>query len=134
MIIDTDPGVDDAMAILYAAAAPDIDLLGLTTVFGNVTTPIATRNALRLVEMAGLDIPVAESDVSLHRALTADEAFLTSTSLCVCPVRSIDGAPFEGSIPGPITRQIMDGFAERAGFDYVGQYLSFLGGGASAGI
>ncbi|MEO0496392.1 MAG: nucleoside hydrolase [Pseudomonadota bacterium] len=60
MIIDTDPGVDDAMAILYAAAAPDIELVGLTTVFGNVTTPMATRNALRLVEMAGLDIPVAE--------------------------------------------------------------------------
>ncbi|MEO0637149.1 MAG: nucleoside hydrolase [Pseudomonadota bacterium] len=60
MIIDTDPGVDDAMAILYAAAAPDIHLLGLTTIFGNVRTPMATRNALRLVEMMGLDVPVAE--------------------------------------------------------------------------
>lgn len=66
MIIDTDPGVDDAMAILYAAAAPDIELLGLTTVFGNVTTPMATRNALRLVEMAGLDIPVAEGSMKPH--------------------------------------------------------------------
>ncbi|MEN0088420.1 MAG: nucleoside hydrolase [Pseudomonadota bacterium] len=63
MIIDTDPGVDDAMAILYAAAAPDIELIGLTTVFGNVTTPMATRNALRLVEMAGLDVPVAQGGV-----------------------------------------------------------------------
>ncbi|WP_373280265.1 nucleoside hydrolase [Palleronia aestuarii] len=60
MIIDTDPGVDDAMAILYAARTPEIDLLGLTTVFGNVPIHIATRNALRLAEMAGLDIPVAE--------------------------------------------------------------------------
>ena len=59
MIIDTDPGVDDAMAILYAAAAPDIELLGLTTIFGNVSTKMATRNALRLVEMLGVDIPVA---------------------------------------------------------------------------
>ncbi|OUS39014.1 nucleoside hydrolase [Rhodobacterales bacterium 56_14_T64] len=59
MIIDTDPGIDDAMAIFYAAAAPDIELLGLTTVFGNVTTAIATRNALRLLEAAGLDLPVA---------------------------------------------------------------------------
>ncbi|WIY25989.1 nucleoside hydrolase [Parasedimentitalea psychrophila] len=59
MIIDTDPGIDDAMAIFYAAAASDIDLLGLTTVFGNVTTDIATRNALRLLEAAGLDLPVA---------------------------------------------------------------------------
>jgi inosine-uridine nucleoside N-ribohydrolase len=59
LIIDTDPGIDDAMAIFYAAAAPDIDLLGLTTIFGNVTVETATRNALRLVELAGLDIPVA---------------------------------------------------------------------------
>ncbi|MER5172387.1 nucleoside hydrolase [Thioclava kandeliae] len=60
MIIDTDPGVDDAMAILYAAAHPGIELLGLTTVFGNVTVEQATRNALHLVERAGLDIPVAQ--------------------------------------------------------------------------
>ncbi|MFS4582191.1 nucleoside hydrolase [Phaeobacter sp. C3_T13_0] len=59
LIIDTDPGIDDAMAIFYAAAAPDIDLLGLTTIFGNVTTKTATRNALRLLEAADLDLPVA---------------------------------------------------------------------------
>ncbi|WP_208352697.1 nucleoside hydrolase [Pseudaestuariivita rosea] len=59
LIIDTDPGIDDAIAIFYAAAAPDIDLLGLTTVFGNVTTDQATRNALYLAETAGLTIPVA---------------------------------------------------------------------------
>jgi len=59
LIIDTDPGVDDAMAIFYAAAASEIELLGLTTIFGNVTVEMATRNALRLIEAAGLDIPVA---------------------------------------------------------------------------
>ncbi|MCA0994951.1 nucleoside hydrolase [Alloyangia pacifica] len=62
MIIDTDPGIDDAMAILYAAAHPGIELLGLTTVFGNVTARQATRNALHLVERAGLDIPVAQGE------------------------------------------------------------------------
>ena len=62
LIIDTDPGVDDAMAIFYAAAAPDIDLLGLTSIFGNVTVDMATRNALRLVEAAGLDVPVAAGE------------------------------------------------------------------------
>lgn len=60
LIIDTDPGVDDALAILYAAKHPGIDLLGLTTVFGNVTVEQATRNALHLVERTGLDIPVAQ--------------------------------------------------------------------------
>lgn len=59
LIIDTDPGIDDAMAIFYAAAAPDIELLGLTTIFGNVTTHVATRNALRLLEAAELTVPVA---------------------------------------------------------------------------
>ncbi|MFQ6549666.1 nucleoside hydrolase [Aestuariibius sp. 2305UL40-4] len=60
IIIDTDPGIDDAMAIFFAAAAPEIELLGLTTVFGNVSGRIAVRNALRLVEAVDLDIPVAE--------------------------------------------------------------------------
>jgi inosine-uridine nucleoside N-ribohydrolase len=61
LIIDTDPGIDDAMAIFYAAGALDINLLGLTTIFGNVTTKTATRNALRLLEWTSLeDVPVAE--------------------------------------------------------------------------
>ncbi|EKE44581.1 Inosine/uridine-preferring nucleoside hydrolase [Oceaniovalibus guishaninsula JLT2003] len=60
MVIDTDPGVDDAMAVFFAARTPQIDLLALTTVFGNVTVETATRNALHLCEMAGLDIPVAQ--------------------------------------------------------------------------
>ena len=64
LIIDTDPGIDDAMAIFYAISSPEIDLLGLTTVFGNVTTPKATRNALYLLEQVGIEIPVAEG---LHR-------------------------------------------------------------------
>ncbi len=59
LIIDTDPGIDDAMAIFYAAAAPDIELLGLSTIFGNVTTEVATRNALRLLEAVELSVPVA---------------------------------------------------------------------------
>jgi len=71
LIIDTDPGIDDAMAIFYAAAAPDIELLGLTSIFGNVTTQQATRNALRLLEWAGLhDVPVAQG-ASKPRVLPA---------------------------------------------------------------
>ena len=59
IIIDTDPGIDDAMAIFYAVANPAIDLLGLTTVFGNVRTSQATRNALFLLEEIGINLPVA---------------------------------------------------------------------------
>lgn len=60
LIIDTDPGVDDAMAILYAAAHPELELIGLTSVFGNVPVAAATRNALWLAELAGQRIPVAQ--------------------------------------------------------------------------
>ena len=59
IIIDTDPGVDDAMAIVYACIEPRIELVGLTSIFGNVTTDIATRNALALLELIGQEIPVA---------------------------------------------------------------------------
>ncbi len=59
IIIDTDPGIDDAMAILYACLDPEIELVGLTSIFGNVTLDVATRNALALLELAGVDVPVA---------------------------------------------------------------------------
>ena len=59
IILDTDPGIDDAMAIFFAMSSPELELLGLTTTFGNVSVDMATDNALRLVEMMGLDTPVA---------------------------------------------------------------------------
>ncbi|MBX2856125.1 MAG: nucleoside hydrolase [Rhodobacteraceae bacterium] len=60
VILDTDPGIDDAMAILFALADPEVELLALTTIFGNVPVGKATRNALQLVEMAGAETPVAQ--------------------------------------------------------------------------
>ncbi|KAL0432843.1 UNVERIFIED_CONTAM: putative uridine nucleosidase 2 [Sesamum latifolium] len=61
IIIDTDPGVDDAMAIFLALQSPEVEVIGLTTIYGNVYTTLATRNALHLLEIAGrTDIPVAE--------------------------------------------------------------------------
>ena len=61
IILDTDPGVDDAQAIQLILAAPELDLLGLTTVFGNADVDLTTTNALRLLDLAGrLDIPVAK--------------------------------------------------------------------------
>jgi uridine nucleosidase len=61
VIIDTDPGIDDMMAIFMAFQAPEVEVIGLTTIFGNVNTDLATINALYLCELAGFpDIPVAE--------------------------------------------------------------------------
>ena len=80
---------------------------------------------------AGLDIPAMERDLDLYDAYTADEAFLTSTSLCICPVASVNGASIDdGKVPGPITQQLMAAFSDLAGMDYVSQYLSHLRTGA----
>lgn len=60
LIIDTDPGVDDAFALALAAASPEVDLIGVTTVFGNVSPELTTRNALRVLALLGReDVPVA---------------------------------------------------------------------------
>ncbi|PCJ95931.1 MAG: nucleoside hydrolase [Hyphomicrobiales bacterium] len=60
IIIDTDPGIDDALAIQLAYADPRIDIVGMTTIFGNVYTHQATRNARHLAELAGHSTRVAE--------------------------------------------------------------------------
>ena len=61
ILIDTDPGIDDAMAIFYALESPELDVVWLTTIFGNADITTATTNALKLLEIAGRsDIPVAK--------------------------------------------------------------------------
>jgi len=60
IILDTDPGIDDAQAIAIALRHPGLDLLGLTTTYGNVDVATATHNALLLSELAGQGIPVAQ--------------------------------------------------------------------------
>jgi inosine-uridine nucleoside N-ribohydrolase len=59
VIIDADPGVDDAMAILLAFQSPAVEVVGITTVFGNVSQDNAVANALTLVDLAGSSVPVA---------------------------------------------------------------------------
>jgi inosine-uridine nucleoside N-ribohydrolase len=59
IIIDTDPGIDDAMAILFALRSPALEVVGITTVFGNATIDNATANALTLVGLEGSQVPVA---------------------------------------------------------------------------
>jgi inosine-uridine nucleoside N-ribohydrolase len=53
VILDTDPGIDDAMAIAYALSHPEIELLALTTVFGNVNIDKATNNAQYILDVLG---------------------------------------------------------------------------------
>ncbi len=64
IIMDTDPGVDDAFTLLLALASPEIKVEAVTTTQGNVTVDKATRNALSVLELAGAShIPVAQGSV-----------------------------------------------------------------------
>jgi inosine-uridine nucleoside N-ribohydrolase len=61
IILDTDPGIDDALALLLALASPEIQLEAVTTVSGNVPVDQATQNALALLQLAGrISVPVAQ--------------------------------------------------------------------------
>jgi purine nucleosidase len=87
IVIDTDPGQDDAIALLLALAAGDrLDLLGITTVAGNVPVDLTTANALRILELAGCtDVPVFRgASQPLLRALRTAEF--------VCGPDGLDGA------------------------------------------
>ena len=60
IILDTDPGVDDTLALLLALTSPDIEIVGITTVAGNAPIDLTTANALRLLEAMDIStIPVA---------------------------------------------------------------------------
>jgi len=59
IILDCDPGHDDMMAIMLAAASDDLELLGITTVAGNQTGPKTFENARKVITLLGLDVPLA---------------------------------------------------------------------------
>jgi len=83
IIIDTDPGQDDAIAILLALASPELEVLGLTTVAGNVPLALTSRNARMVLELAQRrDVPVhAGADRPLLRALVTAEFVHGKTGL-----------------------------------------------------
>lgn len=67
VIYDTDPGIDDAMALLYLNACDDLDLIGITTIGGNASVDQCTTNALFLTELFSIEAPVYKgADASLN--------------------------------------------------------------------
>ena len=83
IIIDTDPGQDDALAILLALASPELDVLGITAVAGNVPLDLTKTNARKICELAGRpDVKVfAGADRPLMRALVTAENVHGKTGL-----------------------------------------------------
>lgn len=99
LIIDTDPGIDDALAILMALGAQDVDVVGISTVGGNTALHNTTRNALRVLEFAGrADIPVAAGCDTPYRREKRESAVL---------VHGHDGLG-GAHLPEPVTGSVTD--------------------------
>jgi purine nucleosidase len=99
IILDCDPGHDDAVAMLLAWGSPAIDLVGVTTVMGNQTIEKVTRNALSVARIAGITgVPFAQG---AHRPLVreAETASQASTDRCCrrLPSSSTPGTPSTSS-------------------------------------
>ena len=85
---------------------------------------VSRQTVIELAESEG--IPFAETDYDLFDAYNADEAFITSTSFCICPCRSINGREFaSGAVPGPVTKRLMDAYVRLVDFDWVSQYTRY---------
>jgi len=77
VIIDCDPGVDDATALVLAMNYPGFEILGITTVFGNAYLEQTTKNALTIVELSRRNIPVYKgADKPLRKALDTPPDFI----------------------------------------------------------
>ncbi len=80
-----------------------------------------------VIDLAGEEgIDVHETDLDLFDAFTCDECFLTSTSLCMVPVSTINGRPIGGGVPGPITARLIEAYKRLLDFDFVAQYTDKL--------
>ena len=90
-----------------------------------VLAGVTRETVLELAAQRG--IPAVEADLSPYDAYTADEAFVTSTSFCVCPARSFNGVPLgDGAVPGPVTKVLTDAFIALVDYDFVTQYTRHL--------
>jgi inosine-uridine nucleoside N-ribohydrolase len=107
ILIDCDPGHDDAIALLLALASPEIELRGVTTVAGNQTLAKTTANAIRVLELVGRDdVPVA---AGAERPLVR-EPFVASY---VHGETGLDGPALPAPQAEPVGEHAVDFLAER---------------------
>ena len=101
LLIDTDPGIDDAMALLFLRAIPNVRIAAITTVFGNANIEVTTRNACYLAERFGIDAPVI---AGAERPLIAER---------VLPPLHVHGDNGLGgvSLHSSVQREVTPGFA-----------------------
>ena len=107
VLLDCDPGHDDAIAILLGLASPEIDLLGITTVAGNQSLAKTTANAIRVLELAGRgDIPVA---AGADRPLVREPRFAPA----VHGETGLDGPDLPPPAAEPVAEHAIDFLAAR---------------------
>ena len=107
ILLDCDPGHDDAIALLLALASPELELLGVTTVAGNQTLAKTTANALRVLELVGRgDVPVA---AGADRPLVRDAC----VAAYVHGESGLDGPGASGAQGAPLEQHAVDFLAER---------------------
>jgi inosine-uridine nucleoside N-ribohydrolase len=106
VLIDCDPGHDDAMALLLALASPELELLGVSTVHGNQTLERTTANALRVLEFAGSDLDVA---AGADRPLLREPAVAAE----VHGETGLDGPDLPPPASAPVADHAVDFLAER---------------------
>jgi inosine-uridine nucleoside N-ribohydrolase len=106
IVLDCDPGHDDAVAILLALASPELELVGVTTVAGNQTLEKTTANALRVLEFVGrADVPVAEgADRPLVR--------MRDVAAHVHGESGLDGPELPPAAGAPVEQHAVDFIAE----------------------
>ena len=90
-----------------------------------VLAGISRRVTIELAQELGIE--VHETDLDLFDAYTADEAFITSTSFCICPVSSFNGSTVaDGAVPGPVTDRLTRAYSGMVDLDVAAQYLARL--------
>ncbi|MEM7251792.1 MAG: aminotransferase class IV [Pseudomonadota bacterium] len=89
-----------------------------------VLADISRQVVLELCDQLGL--ACVEADLTPFDASVADEIFITSTSLCLCPARRYNGHSIgdESPFPGPVTQRLIEAYAAEVDHDFVGQYLA----------
>lgn len=107
LIIDCDPGKDDAVALLLAFASPEFDLLAITTVAGNVSLERTTRNALRICEVAG------RSDIPVHAGCPRPILKPLETAVRVHGEDGLAGADLPDPVTAPHPAHAVDFIVER---------------------
>jgi purine nucleosidase len=110
VLIDTDPGIDDALALILALRSPELDVRAITVVHGNVPVDRGTRNAFRILDLLGRrDIPVAAgAAVPLLRELRTAEIVHGADGLADLVTSEVDVAPEPVAGPALILRTLED--------------------------